>query len=216
MTASARILYYQRHYKRAIFSTALTHGQLKILFRAFTSPSPEFSVDHPRLLLERGHELHLLAERRDATDGQKMADILAADHPSITFEPLSHGTALVFAGHRCRCCVSITGAISIFRWDHAPKLRARAAEQTPALAIKRGSRPGTANAAGLAVLSGLFRGIERAMPPPDEVADVFRRIAPDALLLTPLLYFRSHQVDHVRCARQLGIKSALGVGSWII
>jgi hypothetical protein len=34
------------------------------------------------------------------------------------------------------------------------------------------------------------------------------------LLLTPLLYFRSHQVDHVRCARQLGIKSVLGVGSW--
>jgi hypothetical protein len=52
------------------------------------------------------------------------------------------------------------------------------------------------------------------LPPPGEVADVFERIRPDVLMLTPLLYFRSHQVDHVRCARQLGIKSVLGVGSW--
>src|SRR5688572_28585109 len=67
---------------------------------------------------------------------------------------------------------------------------------------------------GLAVLRRLFRAAERVLPPPDEVVDVFRRVQPDVLLLTPLLYFRSHQVDHVRCARQLGIRSVLGVGSW--
>ena len=215
MTASARISYYQRHYKRAIFSTALTHGQLKILFSATHFGFLRNFQSTIRLLAERGHELHLLAERRDATDGQKMADILAADHPSITFELLPS------TRHRLwySLATGVRAALDYWRyldprWDHAPKLRARAAEQAPALAITVARVPGLRTRAGLALLSGLFRGIERAMPPPDEVADVFRRIAPDVLLLTPLLYFRSHQVDHVRCARQLGIKSVLGVGSW--
>jgi hypothetical protein len=44
--------------------------------------------------------------------------------------------------------------------------------------------------------------------------DLFQRVNPDLLLLTPLLYFRSNQVDHVRCARQCGIKSVVGIGSW--
>ena len=168
-----------------------------------------------RLLAERGHELHLLAERRDAIDGQKMADLLAADHPSITFELLPS------TRHRLwySLATGVRAALDYWRyldrrWDDAPKLRARAAEQAPTFAIAAARLPGLRTRTGLAVLTRLFRTIEQAMPPPDEVADVFRRIAPDVLLLTPLLYFRSHQVDHVRCARQLGIKSVLGVGSW--
>src|SRR5439155_7773289 len=63
-------------------------------------------------------------------------------------------------------------------------------------------------------LQKIFRAIDRATPPSDEMTDVFGRLHPDVLLLTPLLYFRSHQVDHVRAARRLGIKTVLGVGSW--
>src|SRR5258705_323315 len=36
----------------------------------------------------------------------------------------------------------------------------------------------------------------------------------DLLLLTPLLYFGSQQVEYVRAARAQGIRTALGVGSW--
>ncbi len=168
-----------------------------------------------RLLAERGHTLHLLAERRDAIDGQKMADILAAEHPSITFELLPS------TRHRLwySLATGVRAALDYWRyldrrWDHSPKLRGRAAEQAPRFALVAARLPLIGSRAGLAVLKSAFRGMERAMPPPDEVADVFRRINPDVLLLTPLLYFRSHQVDHVRCARQLGIKSVLGVGSW--
>src|SRR5688572_24603963 len=67
---------------------------------------------------------------------------------------------------------------------------------------------------GLAVLRRLFRAAERVLRTRDELAQVFRRVKPDVLMLTPLLYCRSHQVDPVRCARQLGIKTVLGVGSW--
>jgi len=37
-----------------------------------------------RLLAQRGHEIHLYAERTDTVDGQKIADTLAAEFPSIT------------------------------------------------------------------------------------------------------------------------------------
>jgi hypothetical protein len=166
-----------------------------------------------RLLAEEGHELHLLAERRDAIDGQKMADILAADHPLISFE------LLPTSRHRLwyALATGVRAALDYWRyldarWDDAPKLRARAAEQAPAFALLLARVP--ASRAWLALLQRTFRAIDRALPPPAEIADVFRRIDPDVLLLTPLLYFRSHQIDHVRCAKQLGITTVLGVGSW--
>jgi hypothetical protein len=188
---------------------------LKILFSATHFGFLRNFQSTIRLLAERGHTLHLLAERRDAIDGQKMADILVADHPSITLELLPS------TRHRLwySLATGVRAALDYWRyldprWNHSAKLRARAAEQAPAFAIAAARLPLLRTAAGLAALRHLFRVIERVMPPPDEVAAVFRRINPDVLLLTPLLYFRSHQVDHVRCARQLGIKSVLGVGSW--
>jgi hypothetical protein len=168
-----------------------------------------------RLLAQQGHELHLLAERRDAIDGQKMADFLAAEHPAITFE------LLPTSRHRLwyALATGVRASLDYWRyldrrWDDARKLRARAAEQAPAFAIAAARLPLLRTRAGLAALQRAFRVIDRALPPPGEVTDVFRRINPDVLLLTPLLYFRSHQVDHVRCAKQLGITSVLGVGSW--
>jgi hypothetical protein len=47
-----------------------------------------------------------------------------------------------------------------------------------------------------------------------EVEALFDRWRPDVLLVTPLLYFGSRQVDYVRCARARGIGSVLAVGSW--
>src|SRR5688572_25997500 len=144
-----------------------------------------------------------------------MADVLAADHPSISFE------LLPTSRHRLwyALATGVRASLDYWRyldgrWDDAPKLRGRAAEQAPQFALILARLPVLGSRAGLAVLQRTFRMIERSLPPPAEVAEVFRRIDPDVLLLTPLLYFRSHQVDHVRCAKQLGIKSVLGVGSW--
>jgi hypothetical protein len=168
-----------------------------------------------RLLAERGHELHLLAERTDAIDGRKMADLLAADHPSITFELLPSSRHRLWYS----LATGVRAALDYWRyldprWDHSDKLRGRAAEQAPRFAVALAQMPVVGSRAGLALLRRAFRAAERVLPAPDEVTEVFRRVQPDLLMLTPLLYFRSHQVDHVRCARQLGIKTVLGVGSW--
>jgi len=168
-----------------------------------------------RVLAEQGHTLHLLAERRDTIDGQKMADLLVAQHPNITFELLPSSRHRLWYA----LATGVRAALDYWRyldarWDQAGKLRARAAEQAPSFALAAARAPTLLARPGLAVLACLFRMIERVLLPPGEITDVFRRINPDVLFLTPLLYFRSHQVDHVRCARQLGIKSVLGVGSW--
>jgi hypothetical protein len=168
-----------------------------------------------RLLAERGHAIHLIAERTDAIDGQKMVDSLTADHPSIQYEfvPSTRHRLWYALGTGVRAALDYWRYLDA-RWDHSPKLRRRAAEQAPAFAIAIARIPLLGTRAGLSALIRLFRAIDRVLPPPAEVTDVFRRIQPDLMLLTPLLYFRSHQVDHVRAARELGIKSILGVGSW--
>ena len=62
--------------------------------------------------------------------------------------------------------------------------------------------------------SGLFRVIERAMPHGDTAERVLAEHRPDVLLMTPLLYFGSQQVEYVRAAKAAGIPCVLGVGSW--
>jgi hypothetical protein len=168
-----------------------------------------------RLLAERGHEIHLVAERRDAIDGQKMADILVAEHPSITFDliPSSRHRLWYALGTGVRASLDYWRYLDA-RWDQAPKLRGRAEAQAPAFARAVAGLPVLRSRPSLALLQRVFRAIDRALPPPVEVEDLLRRFAPDVLLLTPLLYFRSRQVEQVRAARRLGIKTVLGVGSW--
>jgi hypothetical protein len=168
-----------------------------------------------RLLAEQGHQIHLIAERTDAIDGQKMVDSLRADHPSIAYEfvPSTRHRLWYALGTGVRAALDYWRYLDP-RWAHSPKLRGRAAEQAPGFAVTIAKLPIAGTRAGLALLARLFRAIDRVLPPPPEVTDLFRRIQPDVVLLTPLLYFRSHQVDHIRCARQLGITSVLGVGSW--
>jgi hypothetical protein len=71
-----------------------------------------------------------------------------------------------------------------------------------------GSRP------VLAALRKCVRTLERAVPANAAAIDFLRKEQPDLLLVTPLLYFGSQQVDYVRAARALGIPTVLGVGSW--
>lgn len=188
---------------------------MKILFSASSFGFLRNFQSTIRLLAERGHHLHLMAERTDAIDGQKMVDSLRADHPSIEYEFVPSSRHRLWYA----LATGVRAALDYWRyldpqWDQAPKLRWRAAEQAPAFAVRVARMPILGTRVALAVFRRVFHAIDRVLPPPGEVTDAIRRIQPDIILLTPLLYFRSHQVDHIRCARQLGIKSVLGVGSW--
>lgn len=145
-----------------------------------------------------------------------MADALVAEHPERVTSgllPSSRHRLWYALGTGVRASLDYWRYLDP-RWDHSPKLRARAASMAPALARVVPRLPLIGSRSGLAALARLFRVIDRVLPPPAEVEEMFARVQPDLLLLTPLLYFRSHQVDHVRCARRLGVKSIVGIGSW--
>jgi hypothetical protein len=169
-----------------------------------------------RRLADRGHTIHLLAERGDAVDGQKMASALVADYPSaITsgFLSANHHRIWHSLGMGLRASLDYWRYLDE-RWHESPKLRARAARLAPAAARAVPRIPLLGSRTGLALLQRLFRALDRVLPCAPDVVAFFERERPDLLLLTPLLYFGSHQVDHVRCARRLGIPSVVGIGSW--
>ena len=168
-----------------------------------------------RLLAQHGHEIHLYAERTDTVDGQKIADTLAAEFPSIKLGmiPSSRHRLWYTLGTGARASLDYWRYLDA-RWDQSPKLRDRGAAMAPAFARVLPRIPLLGSAPALKAWQALCRTIERVLPPSPEVVELLRRVDPDILLLTPLLYFRSHQVDHARAARRAGIKSIVGIGSW--
>jgi hypothetical protein len=168
-----------------------------------------------RLLAQHGHEIHLYAERTDTVDGQKIADTLAAEFPSITLGmvPSSRHRLWYTLGTGARASLDYWRYLDP-RWDHSPKLRDRGAAMAPAFARVLPRIPLIGSPPALKAWQALCQAIDRVLPPSPEVVELLRKVDPDVLLLTPLLYFRSHQVDHVRGARRAGIKSIVGIGSW--
>jgi hypothetical protein len=69
--------------------------------------------------------------------------------------------------------------------------------------------PGTVRA-----VQRVLATLERAIPVPSPISDVLQNEAPDVLLVSPLVAAASEQVDWVKAARALGVRSAVGVASW--
>jgi hypothetical protein len=172
------------------------------------------------LLASRGHSIHLVTDRKSkpgaVTDGAPILARLQAGAPdAFTFETVAASTR---DGWHAVSTVVREG-LNYWRYlapafDDAPDLRARGRTQAPAAAVRLSDLPLLRSRAGMGLLRALFRTIERALPVRPEVDAAIDRYAPDAVLITPLLYFGSRQVDYVRAARRRGVPSVLGVGSW--
>jgi len=99
-----------------------------------------------------------------------------------------------------------------FAGAHA--LRARAGKRLPRVyppVVRAVARlgPGARSA-----LRRVLMGLEHAMVPHASIEAFIREQRPDVLLVTPLIELGSQQVDYIKCARRLGIRSALCVASW--
>jgi hypothetical protein len=97
---------------------------------------------------------------------------------------------------------------------NAPALRARAEKRLPRIYPPMIRLVAKAGGAGRSVLARLLRGLEALVPPNLAIEAFVREQAPDVLLVTPLIELGSQQVEYVKCARRLGIRSALCVASW--
>jgi hypothetical protein len=171
------------------------------------------------LLAERGHTIHLVTDRAPqdgVTDGRPIVERLMARFPeSFTTETIRSSKRDAWYG----VSTAVREGLNYWRYlspefADAPKLRARGRKQAPAPVVWLTDLPVLRSRVGVRALSATFRQVERAIPVRREIDALFDRSQPDVLLVTPLLYFGSRQVDYVRCARARGISSVLGVGSW--
>jgi hypothetical protein len=169
-----------------------------------------------RDLAARGHDIHLLAERKDSVGGTRTIDNLVRSHPDrITFSyaPSRKEEQWQALAVQVRLCLDYWRYLDA-RYDDSPSLRARAARQAPAFASRLPRLPIVGSRPAMQLWDRLFRAIERTMPPGDTPTRVLAEHRPDLLLMTPLLYFGSQQVEYVRAAKAAGIPCVLGVGSW--
>ena len=125
-----------------------------------------------RELAARGHDIHLLAERKDSVGGTRTIDNLVAAHPDrITFSyaPGRKEDFWQALAIQVRLCLDYWRYLDA-RYDESPSLRARAARQAPAFASRLPRMPIVGSRLAMGAWDRLFRAIERTMPP-GETAD---------------------------------------------
>lgn len=169
-----------------------------------------------RLLARHGHDIHLVAERKDNVGGIKTLELLERDYPERirhSYAPSQKGARWLPLATQLRLTLDYWRYLDP-RYDDSPSLRARGASQAPGIASSLASAPLLGSRGGLALMRRLVRLLEGCVPSDGAAAAFLRKEQPDLLLVTPLLYFGSQQVEVVRAARALGIPTVLGVGSW--
>ena len=162
-----------------------------------------------RQLADRGHRVHLAAERDEASGGRELVDRLAAGSPLVTV-----GEAPRRADERwLAIATSIRRSFDYLRYasplyDEAPRIRERAWERTPQLALTLARWPARR------LVERSLEAIERAVPTDAAIDRWLHEQQPDLVLLTPLIELGSPQMDILKSARRLGLKTAVAIWSW--
>ena len=167
-----------------------------------------------RALAARGHEIEILASRRDTIGSGVDPEKLLGDLPGIRwrweeFHPDKWS--------------ELAAAVRIWldylryfepRYADAPRLRMRVGDYVPPV-LERVARwlPFRVEA-GRRALVGLLRAVERALPRQQELDAVMQDSSADVVVVTPLLDLGSRQIDVLRSARAHGSRTALAIGSW--
>ena len=99
-------------------------------------------------------------------------------------------------------------------YQNAPKLRQRAASMLPAFICGLIQRMVGSNENKIWLMIRCLRAIERAIPLDSKIIRVLASYNPDIFLVTPLIDLRATQLDWVKCAKFLRIKTGLCVASW--
>jgi hypothetical protein len=162
-----------------------------------------------RLLAERGHRVHLAAEREESLGGRELVERLAAASPSITvgyIPPRADDRWFSIATVVRRSLDYL--AYSARLYDDAPKIRERAWERTPQMAVALSRMPGRP------LVSRALHAMDRAIPTDTAIDAFIAEQRPDLVLLTPLIELGSPQLDLLRAAKRRGLRTAVAVWSW--
>ena len=158
-------------------------------------------------LLQRGHRVTLLVEHQNANAPiiQRLSRLPGFD---IRVSPViqSRWDAV---GLRLRSARDYWRYFDP-RYASVPALKERVRPLAPPGVL----RLDTAGPRLRGLVSSVVGGLEKRLPVPSPYVDEIRAVAPDVLLVTPLIYLGSSQVQWLRAARKLGVPTAFCVHSW--
>ena len=167
-------------------------------------------------LAQRGHRVHMVVNVVEGLGGRQMIERLVARYP----EQLSMGEAPNRSiGPWFELGRRIRHALDYLRFFHpryasTPHLAARARERAPGAVLALLTLSFFKSDRGRQRLAGMLRALERALPRVKAFERFIAAQQPDVVLITPLIDVGSPQVDYLRAAKALGIRTVLPVGSW--
>ena len=166
-----------------------------------------------RRLAANGHEIRILANRRDSLGWGDTPAALLPDVPQIQWS---------WEEARPTAWLELATAVRIWRdylryfeptYKGTPRLRSRAAERVPGF-LRRITDFCVSTPFARRVIANVLRTIEHALPYQKAFDALVELHRPDLVMLTPLLHLGSSQIELLRSARARGVKSVLCVGSW--
>ena len=185
-----------------------------------------FSMRHPgalrnytstlKELARRRHHIHLAFMMQDKLGDGRLLWELTNDHPEITYLELGKKTPWRFWLGLARVLRFTTDYVRYLTPEYADAtaLRDRAGLRIPRAVRLFFRLPFFRTRMGGATAAATLRTIERALPLDRWIRDIVASQNPDVVLITPLVDLGSDQVDYVKAARALGIRSGLCVHSW--
>ena len=168
-----------------------------------------------RGLAERGHRVHIAAERDEEFGGRAMIDRLASDYPGITA-----GWAPERSDQWYRLATKLRLTLDYLRYlepayESTPRLRERAVTRVPRLFRAAVRLPVFAGPSGRKRFARVLTAWEHAIPRDPNILAYIEEQKPDAVLITPLIgVVASPQLDYLYSAQALGVPTALCVWSW--
>lgn len=166
-------------------------------------------------LANRGHHIHLAAEREEDLGGHQMVERLAADYPGVSFGWIPDRQDL-WATFVTKLRMTIDHLRYLEpAYTTTPKLRARAKERVPRIGLWLLALTGAKTRIGRRLVRAALRACERGVPRSRHIDAYLVDQHPDVVLFTPLIgVVVSPQLDYLQSAKALGYPTALCVWSW--
>jgi hypothetical protein len=168
-----------------------------------------------RRLASRGHSIDIVVNKREGLEWGSAPQQLLSDLASVSW----HWTDDVEADAWLELATVVRIWLDYLRYfepryEAAPRLRTRAEERVPAFVVQAMRHRAWRSPAGRRCLARGLRIIERALPRQRHVDAMIRELRPDLVLLTPLLHLGSSQIEVLRSAKALGVRTGVCIGSW--
>ena len=204
---------------------------LRILFSLLHPGYLRHYAEPIRLLAGRGHEVHVALGRLEKDPGDlELVEQLAADCATVTYG-LAPARARRDGWRRIAWLVRALTDLARYgdpRYANAPALRdriasklhwridySRAPEVVKPLLHRAVDRHSTGADGGRSrrTLRRLSR-LEEAIPTSRRITRFVAEQQPDAVLASPVIEFASSQIEYLKSARKLGIRTGICVASW--